>query len=61
MADVMLMRGMPEHIRSDNGPEMTAKVVRKLAYAGWSQDAVQRWSRLSEKIFRFDKWSVYRG
>jgi len=28
MADVMLMRGIPEHIRSDNGPEMTAKIVR---------------------------------
>ena len=28
MADVMVMRGVPEHIRSDNGPEMTAKVVR---------------------------------
>jgi putative transposase len=28
MADVMLMRGVPEHIRSDNGPEMTAKIVR---------------------------------
>jgi putative transposase len=28
MADVMLMRGVPEHIRSDNGAEMTAKVVR---------------------------------
>lgn len=24
----MLMRGVPEHIRSDNGAEMTAKVVR---------------------------------
>ena len=30
MADVMLTRGVPEHIRSDNGAEMTAKVVR-----GW--------------------------
>ncbi len=30
MADVMLVRGIPEHMRSDNGPEMTAKVVR-----GW--------------------------
>ena len=29
MADVMLMRGVPEHIRSDNGPEMTAKIVRQ--------------------------------
>lgn len=28
MADVMLVRGIPEHIRSDNGPEMTAKTVR---------------------------------
>ena len=28
MVDVMLMRGVPEHIRSDNGAEMTAKVVR---------------------------------
>ena len=26
MADVMLVRGIPEHIRSDNGPEMTAKI-----------------------------------
>ena len=28
MADVMLTRGVPEHICSDNGAEMTAKVVR---------------------------------
>ena len=25
----MLVRGMPEHIRSDNGPEITAKAVRE--------------------------------
>jgi transposase InsO family protein len=29
MADAMLVRGIPEHIRSDNGPEMTAKIVRR--------------------------------
>ena len=28
LSDVMLHRGIPENIRSDNGPEMTAKVVR---------------------------------
>jgi putative transposase len=28
LADVMLLRGVPEHIRSDNGPEMTAKIIR---------------------------------
>ena len=28
MADVMVRKGVPEHIRSDNGPEMTAKIIR---------------------------------
>jgi putative transposase len=28
MANVILMRGAPEHTRSNNGAEMTAKVVR---------------------------------
>ena len=33
----MLARGVPEFIRSDNGPEMTAKIVRQ-----WLKDlAVQ--------------------
>jgi putative transposase len=29
LSDVMLMRGVPEYIRSDNGAEMTAKLVRE--------------------------------
>jgi len=29
MAKVMMARGVPENIRSDNGPEMTSKIVRK--------------------------------
>jgi transposase InsO family protein len=29
MADAMIVHGVPEHIRSDNGPEMTARIVRK--------------------------------
>ena len=28
LADAMLMKGVPQHIRSDNGTEMTAKIVR---------------------------------
>ncbi|MBM3825049.1 MAG: transposase family protein, partial [Verrucomicrobia bacterium] len=32
LAEVMVSRGIPEHIRSDNGPEFTAKVLR-----GWLQ------------------------
>ena len=28
LADLCMMKGVPEHIRSDNGPEFTARVVR---------------------------------
>ena len=27
--DLFILRGIPEHIRSDNGPEFTAKAIRK--------------------------------
>ena len=29
LAELMLARGVPEHIRSDNGPEFTARAVRE--------------------------------
>ena len=29
LADLMVTRGVPEHIRSDNGPEFTAKAIRE--------------------------------
>jgi len=29
LADVMLWRGIPEHVRSDNGPEFVAKELRR--------------------------------
>ncbi len=30
LADVMVWKGVPEHLRSDNGPEFVAKYLRKL-------------------------------
>jgi hypothetical protein len=41
LADVMLFRGIPEHIRSDNGREFVAKELRKWQEAG-NRDAVYR-------------------
>ena len=29
LAELMIAKGVPEHIRSDNGPEFTAKAVRE--------------------------------
>ena len=29
LAELMLARGVPEHMRSDNGPEFTARAVRE--------------------------------
>jgi putative transposase len=29
MADVMVMKGVPEHLRSDNGPEFVASGLRE--------------------------------
>src|SRR5580698_7478601 len=29
LADVMVIKGVPEHLRSDNGPEFVAKDLRK--------------------------------
>ena len=39
---LFVFRGIPEHIRSDNGPEFTAKAVRKMASPAWSKDLVHR-------------------
>ena len=37
LSDLFILRGIPGHIRSDNGPEFVAKAVRE-----WSQRSVQR-------------------
>ena len=52
VADVMIVHGIPEHIRSDNGPEFVAKDLRKWL-GNRNQDAVHR-TRLSmgERLLR---------
>jgi len=37
LSDAMLVHGVPEHIRSDNGPEMTSRLVR-----GWLEQVGAR-------------------
>ena len=42
MADVMLTRGVPEHIRSDNGAELTVNVIRNRFSKARRKDAPNR-------------------
>ena len=38
LSDLFILRGIPGHIRSDNGPEFVAKAVRELDSGGRRQD-----------------------
>ena len=52
LAELMVFRGVPDHIRLDNGPEFTAG----LCVSGWgagSQDALHRaWVAVGERLHR---------
>src|SRR3954465_11694295 len=39
LSDLFILRGVPEHIRSDNGPEFVAKAVQEWIGAGRSKTA----------------------
>jgi transposase InsO family protein len=54
---LFILRGIPEHIRSDNGPEFTAKAVRKwLGRIGVKTLFIEKGSPL-----RVKNWYRYRG
>lgn len=42
LADAMIEHGIPEHIRSDNGPEFVAKDLRKMARCNRLENTVHR-------------------
>ena len=40
LSELILIRGIPKHIRSDNGPEFIAKKIRKYLSGRESEDVV---------------------
>ena len=47
----MLIHGIPQHIRSDNGAEMTAKVIR--SWLGQLGTTLHRtWQSVGERLLR---------
>ena len=53
LAELMVFRGVPDHIRSDNGPEFKARAVREWLGRVGSQAALHRaWVAVGERLHR---------
>ena len=53
LSDQFILRGVPEHIRSDNGPEFVAKAVQDWIEAIGSKTAYIEWGKpLGERLHR---------
>ncbi len=53
LADVMVLKGVPEHLRSDNGPEFVAKDLRQwLTDTGAKTLYIEPGSPLGERLLR---------
>ena len=53
LSDLFIMRGVPGHVRSDNGPEFVAKAVRDWIGAVGAKTALYRtWQSLGKRLLR---------
>jgi transposase InsO family protein len=52
MSDLFILRGMPRHIRSDNGPEFVAKALREWIGAVGAKTAYRAGLALGERLCR---------
>ena len=53
LSDLFILRGVPEHIRSDNGPEFVAKAVQEWIACGRSKDRLHRAGQpMGERVHR---------
>jgi transposase InsO family protein len=53
LSDLFILRGIPAHIRSDNGPEFVAKAVQEwIAAVGAKTAYIERGSPLGERLRR---------
>ena len=71
LADVMVMKGVPEHLRSDNGPEFVARDLRKwLAATGaktqyiepgspWENGYCESFNSMKEIRVLAERWRVH--
>ena len=53
LSDLFILRGIPAHIRSDNGPEFVAKAVQEwIAAVGAKTAYIERGESLEERLYR---------
>ena len=52
-SDLFVLHGVPEHIRSDNGPEFVAKAGAGIDYGGRCEDSLHRAGQpVGERLYR---------
>lgn len=61
LSDLFVLRGVPEHIRSDNGPEFVAKVRAGMDHCCRSENRLHRaWQPVGERLYQVLQCAVAR-